>query len=204
MVKFSHSPTLPLPPDPTLPFFLAPSPQPLVPTTMTQSEDLRSLLESVATGNVSPDVALDKLKHFTYEQVGEFARIDHHRALRTGFPEVIWGLGKTPDQIAQIIEVMRDRSPVVMATRIEPAVFAQLKEKVPDLQYYPMARICALEGEGQRSRGAEGQRSRGAEGQRSRGAKGQREKTQSKITPLCSSRETRPRKWLQNLKSKIL
>ena len=133
---------------------------------MTQSEDLRSLLESVATGNLSPDVALDKLKHFTYEQVGEFARIDHHRSLRTGFPEVIWGLGKTPDQIVQIIEVMRHRSPVVMATRIQPEVYTQLKEKVPDLQYYPMARICALEKEGQRGRGAEGQRSRGAEEQR--------------------------------------
>lgn len=112
---------------------------------MNQSENLRSLLESVATGNVSPDVALDKLKHFAYEPVGEFARIDHHRTLRTGFPEVIWGLGKTPDQIAQIIEVMRDRSSVVMATRIEPQVYTQLKEKVSDLQYYPMARICALQ-----------------------------------------------------------
>ena len=114
---------------------------------MNQSENLRSLLESVATGNLSPDVALDKLKHFTYEPVGEFARIDHHRSLRTGFPEVIWGLGKTPDQIAQIIEVMRHRSLVVMATRIQPEVYTQLKEKVPDLQYYPMARICALQGE---------------------------------------------------------
>jgi hypothetical protein len=114
---------------------------------VTQSENLRSLLESVATGNVSPDVALNKLKHFAYEPVGEFARIDHHRSLRTGFPEVIWGQGKTPDQIAQIMEVMRLRNSVVMATRIEPEVYAQLKEKVSDLQYYPVARICALQGE---------------------------------------------------------
>ena len=130
---------------------------------MTESENLRSLLESVATGNISPDIALNKLKHFAYEPVGEFARIDHHRSLRTGFPEVIWGQGKTPDQIAQIIEVMRLRNPVVMATRIEPEVYAQLEEKVAGLRYYPMARICALQGEGQRSRGAEEQRGRGAE-----------------------------------------
>ena len=110
---------------------------------MTQPEDLRSLLEAVATGNVSPTTAIEKLKHFAYEQVGEFARIDHHRALRTGFPEVIWGPGKTPDQIAQIMEVMRPHG-VVMATRIEPAVYAQLEEKVAGLQYYPMARICAI------------------------------------------------------------
>lgn len=119
---------------------------------MTQTEALRSLLESVANGDVSPDVAIEKLKHFAYEPVGEFARIDHHRTLRTGFPEVIWGLGKTPDQIAQIMQVMRDaygkdsvlRGSVVMATRIEPAVYAQLEEKVADLRYYPAARICAI------------------------------------------------------------
>jgi NCAIR mutase (PurE)-related protein len=111
---------------------------------VTQSEALRSLLESVAHGDVSPAVAIEKLKHFAYEPVGNFARIDHHRTLRTGFPEVIWGPGKTPDQIAQIIEVMRERGSVVMATRIEPAVYAQLEEKVAGLQYYPSARICAI------------------------------------------------------------
>ncbi len=110
---------------------------------MTQPEALRSLLEAVATGNITPAAALEKLKDFAYEPVGEFAKIDHHRTLRTGFPEVIWGSGKTPDQIAQIMEVMRDRGSVVMATRIEPAVYAQL-EKVPDLHYYPAARICAI------------------------------------------------------------
>ena len=111
---------------------------------MTQPEILRNLLQAVALGEVSPEVALDKLKHFDFETVGDFARIDHHRTLRTGFPEVIWGPGKTPDQIAQIIEVMRDRGSIVMATRIEPAVYAQLEEKVAGLQYYPSARICAV------------------------------------------------------------
>ncbi|MBD2184173.1 nickel pincer cofactor biosynthesis protein LarB [Aerosakkonema funiforme] len=111
---------------------------------MTQPEILRHLLQAVAAGEVTPDVALDKLKHFDFEPVGDFARIDHHRRLRTGFPEVIWGPGKTPEQIAQIIAVMRDRNPVVMATRIESAVYAQLQEKIPDLQYFAMARICAI------------------------------------------------------------
>ena len=111
---------------------------------MTQPEALKSLLESVAAGQVSPASALDKLKNFTYESVGDFAKVDHHRTLRTGFPEVIWGPGKTPDQIAQIMEAMRLHNPVVMATRIEPDVFAQLQEKVSDVQYYSTARICAL------------------------------------------------------------
>lgn len=114
---------------------------------MTQPEALKSLLQSVAAGEVNPDVALEKLKHFAYEPVGDFARIDHHRKLRTGFPEVIWGQDKTPEQIAQIMEVMRQHNSVVMATRIEPEVYNQLQEKIADLRYYPTARICTLQGE---------------------------------------------------------
>jgi NCAIR mutase (PurE)-related protein len=111
---------------------------------MTQPEALQFLLKAVASGEVSPDAALEKLKHFDFEPVSSFAKIDNHRTLRTGVPEVIWGPGKTPDQIIQIIEVMRQHHSVVMATRIEPAVYAQLQAKVADLQYYAAARICAI------------------------------------------------------------
>ncbi len=111
-----------------------------------QPEAIRHLLNAVAQGEVSPEVALDKLKYLTYEPVDDFARIDHHRTLRTGFPEVIWGPGKTPEQIARIMEVMRHQTPVVMATRIEPAVYEQLRELVPGLHYYALARICAVQG----------------------------------------------------------
>ena len=111
---------------------------------MSQPEALRHLLEAVAQGQVSPDLALDKLKHFDFEPVEEFARIDHHRSLRTGFPEVIWGPGKTPAQIIGIMNAMRSRHPVVMATRIEPEVYTQLQAEIPDLRYYSAARICAL------------------------------------------------------------
>ncbi len=108
-----------------------------------EPEALQSLLQAVAKGSVSPEDALNKLKHFDIEPVGDFARIDNHRKLRTGFPEVIWGPGKTPDQIAGIVETMRRHHPVVMATRIEPHVFIQLQERVAGLYYYPEARICA-------------------------------------------------------------
>ncbi|ACK66655.1 1-(5-phosphoribosyl)-5-amino-4-imidazole-carboxylate (AIR) carboxylase [Rippkaea orientalis PCC 8801] len=107
-------------------------------------DSLQLLLQAIAQGNITPDQALEKLKHFQFEPVEDFAKIDHHRHLRTGFPEVIWGLGKTPEQIAQIMQVMGKRSPVVMATRIEPAVAEQLEEQIPKLIYYPIARICAL------------------------------------------------------------
>ncbi|MBW4522738.1 MAG: nickel pincer cofactor biosynthesis protein LarB [Scytolyngbya sp. HA4215-MV1] len=112
---------------------------------MTQPEVIKSLLNAVAIGEVSPEAALDKLKYLTFEPVEDFARIDHHRTLRTGFPEVIWGEGKTPEQIAQIMNVMRQRSPIVMATRILPSVYAQLQAQVSDLKYYTSARICAVQ-----------------------------------------------------------
>ncbi len=108
-------------------------------------EALQQLLESVASGQITPTDALDKIKYFDFEPVGDFARIDHHRKLRTGFPEVVWGLNKTPAQIISIMEVMRPRNPVVMATRIEPDVYQQLQEKIPDLYYYELAKICAIQ-----------------------------------------------------------
>jgi NCAIR mutase (PurE)-related protein len=111
---------------------------------MTQPENLKILLEAVAAGEVNPLAALEKIKHFAFEPIGDFAKIDHHRQLRTGFPEIIWGSGKTPEQIAQIMEVMRARSSVVMATRIERDVSEQLQELVDGLIYYPTARICAI------------------------------------------------------------
>lgn len=111
---------------------------------MSQPEALQNLLNAVALGEISPENALDKLKHFDFEPVADFAKIDHHRSLRTGFPEVIWGPGKTPDQIAHIMTAMRQRNPVVMATRITPEVYQQLQPQVPGLRYFELARICAL------------------------------------------------------------
>ncbi|NJP10810.1 MAG: nickel pincer cofactor biosynthesis protein LarB [Leptolyngbyaceae cyanobacterium RU_5_1] len=147
---------------------------------MSQPEALRHLLNAVAGGEMSPDSALDQLKYLNFETVDDFARIDHHRALRTGFPEVIWGPGKTPEQIARIMEVMRDRAPVVMATRIEPDVYAQLKEKVSDVEYYELARICAL----RKNREDEGMRRWGdGESEETGGAK----KPQSTIYNLQST-----------------
>ena len=123
---------------------------------MNQPEAIQTLLEAVASGEVTPVDALDKLKHFDFEPVGEFARIDHHRRLRTGFPEAIWGPGKTPEQIAEIIKTMTQRDTVVMATRIEANVYEQLQTKVPNLNYYEMARICAVGTPGQQYPGTIG------------------------------------------------
>lgn len=107
-------------------------------------EFLQTLIESVAAGNIDTQTALDKLKHFAYESVGDFAKIDRHRALRTGFPEVVWGQDKTPAQVAEIMLAMRDRQSVVMATRITPESYRQIRDRLRDVRYYPQARICAI------------------------------------------------------------
>ncbi len=109
-----------------------------------QPQALQSLLDAVAKGLVSPEIALERLKHLSFEPIEEFAKVDHHRQLRTGFPEVIWGTGKTPEQIVQIMMAMSRHSPVVMATRIEAPVAEKLDAQIPGLLYYPLARICAL------------------------------------------------------------
>ena len=111
---------------------------------MTQPEVLKNLLNAIATGDISPETALEKLKHLPFEPLEDFAKIDRHRQLRTGFPEVIWGADKTPAQLIKIIQAMSDDGSVVMATRIESEVYQELKAQIPNLAYYPIARICAL------------------------------------------------------------
>jgi NCAIR mutase (PurE)-related protein len=111
---------------------------------VTQPDTLRNLLQAVAQGTLSPELAIDKLRYFDFEPVADFAKVDHHRALRTGFPEVIWGQDKTPEQLIQIIQAMRDRASVVMATRIEASVYPILNAQIDDLRYFPQARICAI------------------------------------------------------------
>ncbi|MEM7760013.1 MAG: nickel pincer cofactor biosynthesis protein LarB [Cyanobacteria bacterium P01_A01_bin.40] len=111
---------------------------------MTHPEALQKILQAIATGDLSPETALDKLKHLPFETLDQFAKIDHHRQLRTGFPEVIWGADKTPEQLIKIIKAMQQDDTVVMATRIEAEIYQQLQVVIPELIYYPTARICAL------------------------------------------------------------
>jgi pyridinium-3,5-biscarboxylic acid mononucleotide synthase len=109
---------------------------------MTQPEFLPALLQAVASGQLDPAQALEQL--LGYGAIEDFAKIDKQRQARTGFPEMIFGQGKTVEQIIKIMERMRLDHPVVMATRIEPAVQAELSAAIPDLIYYSPARISAL------------------------------------------------------------
>jgi pyridinium-3,5-biscarboxylic acid mononucleotide synthase len=108
------------------------------------SESLQALLTAVASGKITPELAGSKIQSLGYEAIDDFAKIDRDRQQRTGFPEVIWGLGKTPTQIVEIVRVMRHQQSIVMATRITPAVYNELHREIPDLIYYQTAQICAL------------------------------------------------------------
>lgn len=107
-------------------------------------ETLQTILEAVSSGYITPETARSKIKAMGYESVAEFAKIDHQRQGRTGFPEVIWGQDKTSEQIAQIMEVMSKHQSVIMATRVEVKIYEEIKQIIPNLRYYPIARICAL------------------------------------------------------------
>ncbi len=105
---------------------------------------LHQLLSAIASGQTSTQEGFEKLKHLSFEAIDDFAKVDHQRQLRTGFPEVVWGPGKTPEQIEQIIQALAAHNPVVMVTRVEPEVAEILEERIPLLHYYAQAKICAL------------------------------------------------------------
>jgi hypothetical protein len=110
--------------------------------------DLRALLDDVQTGALSADEAhgrlLARLRDRPYEDLG-FARVDHHRSLRQGFPEVVLGLGKTADQIARISAEIVSRDHPLLVTRADEAAWEAVRALVPDAQYHPQARAITRE-----------------------------------------------------------
>lgn len=111
-----------------------------------QTEQLRKLLKEVKAGKLTIDHAVEKLRHLPFEDLG-FARVDHHRQLRSGFPEVIYCPGKTNEQIIAIFESLAAKGNNVLATRADEAVFNALAKtkKFPKVRYEKLARAIILE-----------------------------------------------------------
>jgi NCAIR mutase (PurE)-related protein len=113
---------------------------------MTSNRQLLDLLEQVARGEVDTTAAhgqiLDVLRARPYEDLG-FARVDHHRALRQGFPEVVLGLGKTPDQVAAIAAEIVSRGSTLLITRASVEAFAAVRARVPAAVFYDDAAIIS-------------------------------------------------------------
>jgi NCAIR mutase (PurE)-related protein len=114
---------------------------------MTSNKQLHDLLEQVASGAVDVATArerlTDALRARPFEDLG-FARVDHHRAIRQGFPEVVLGLGKTPAQIAAIAKEIAGRGSTLLVTRASDAAYAAVRDVVPAATYYADAAVIAL------------------------------------------------------------
>jgi pyridinium-3,5-biscarboxylic acid mononucleotide synthase len=113
---------------------------------MTPAE-LRTLLDAVGDGRLSADTAhqrlLAQLRDQPYEDLG-FARVDHHRAIRQGFPEVILGLGKTPEQITSIALRIVERGHPLLVTRLDPASARHVLAAIPEATYHETARALVV------------------------------------------------------------
>jgi len=101
------------------------------------------LLARVKSGDVSIDDALAQLASLPYEELG-FAKLDHHRALRRGFPEVVFGPGKTAGQVAEIVDRLASRADKVLVTKVTEECFNVVRSHTPDAEYHPVARAITV------------------------------------------------------------
>jgi NCAIR mutase (PurE)-related protein len=107
------------------------------------AEQLEGLLAEVAAGRLTPQAALERLRHLPFEDL-PFARIDHHRALRQGHPEVVFCEGKTADQVVAICERLEAADGSFLGTRANEALASRLKARFPRMVWNPTARTVHL------------------------------------------------------------
>ena len=117
--------------------------------------DLLKILESVQAGKLSPGAAIERLKHLPFEDLG-FAKVDHHRALRQGFAEVVFAKGKTPQQVAEIVRAMlqkRDSRHNILVTRADPRVLAAIKrvngKTAGAAKFHPLSGVITIKRSGE-------------------------------------------------------
>jgi NCAIR mutase (PurE)-related protein len=101
-------------------------------------EQMKALLEAVRSGAVEVDAAMERIRHLPFEDLG-FVKIDHHRALRHGMPEVVFAKGKTPDQVAQIASRLLEKAPNILITRADTATAERVRQAVPEIEYFPLS-----------------------------------------------------------------
>jgi len=125
-------------------------------TSLRPLDALRALFDAVGAGQLDPAEAERRAKGLVggdpFEDLG-FARVDHHRAVRQGFPEVVFGQGKTPDQVARIAKAIVDRGHSLLVTRTAPDAYDAVVSEVPDARFHPAARIIERRVDGPRGRG---------------------------------------------------
>jgi len=104
---------------------------------------LKRIFEDVRRGKLSSEEAAEKLRHLPFEDLG-FANIDHHRALRVGLPEVVFGPGKTPKQLTEIFSRLAKRGNNVLATRVSLEQVRAVRRKLRKAEFHELARAITL------------------------------------------------------------
>src|SRR5256885_13899802 len=115
-----------------------------------ESQELLKILELVKEKKLSPDEALQRVKHLPFEDL-DFAKVDHHRALRQGFAEVVFAKGKTVGQVAEIAKAMlrkKDSRHNVLITRADVKVFAAVKRVSKSAKFHPLSGVITIERNG--------------------------------------------------------
>ena len=110
---------------------------------MNKSDVLEKILNLVKAGEMPVEEAVARLRNLPYEDIG-FAKIDHHRSLRTGFPEAVFCQGKSPEQVADIVTRLAEHNPVVLATRADKDAFEAVKRALPNAVYHEAARMIVV------------------------------------------------------------
>ena len=107
-------------------------------------QDILELLENVQKGLLTPAQGVERLKHLPFEDIG-FARVDHHRALRQGFPEVIFGPGKKPEQVAALVKTLLPHKSNILVTRCDREIYPRVRRITAKARYHESAQALTVE-----------------------------------------------------------
>ncbi|MCI0800599.1 MAG: nickel pincer cofactor biosynthesis protein LarB [Chloroflexi bacterium] len=108
-----------------------------------QEKRLRELLVRFKENGESVDAAIEQLRDLPYQDIG-FAKLDHHRALRTGWPEVIFGKGKTPEQVAMIVSAMKGRGHPVLVTKSDQETYQAVLQDTPEAEFHQLPKAIVV------------------------------------------------------------
>ena len=107
------------------------------------SEQVLDLLNKIRKGTITPDQGLEKLKNLPFEDLG-YARVDHHRTLRQGFPEVIFSPGKTPDQVAGIVKSLLKQKSNILVTRSDKTTYNRVRRITSRAKFHDLAQAITV------------------------------------------------------------
>ena len=105
-----------------------------------QKQKILEIIDSIKSDQISKEEAFKLLSNINYEELG-FAKLDHHREIRTGVPEVVFCQGKTDQQIVSIINKLREQSSCIIGTRLSEDAYLRIKDSIPDATYHNLARV---------------------------------------------------------------